>query len=187
MENEEKEDLLLEETESEDDIYDKEECNYYIEEKILDFIQNEKQSHKSNKKTFIFITACLFMFLSSSVLIITLPIYLQYSARTGIQTYSKLVTLSSINAMLFGIVHLLGILSKYAIHVSSGLQLCLPNVLKISVLLSIGSILIFWLTDGNYVSCHLQDPLKGCAIVFSLLFYYVFSKKSKYKIFLIIF
>lgn len=183
MENEEKEDLL-EETESEDDIFEKGECSYYIEEKILDFIQNEKQSNKSHRKTCIFITACLFMFLSSSVIIITLPIYLQYSNRTGIQTYSKLVTLSSLNAILFGIVHLLGVISKYAIHVSSGLQLCLPKVFKISILFSVGSIIIFWLIDGHYVSCHLQDPLKGCAIVFALLFYYIFSRKSKYTLFL---
>lgn len=179
MENEEKEDLLLEVTESEDDHFEEEDCDCYIEEKIVDFIENEKQNHKSKKKTFLFVIACLFMFLSSSVFFITFPMYIQYANRSGISTYSKLATLTTVNAGIFSLGHLVMLLPRCLSRKPSRHRFCLPNIFKIGGSFSAGSIIIFWLIDGNYVSCHLQDPLKGCAVVFSLLFYFILSKRSK--------
>lgn len=180
MENEEKEDLLLEVSESEEEEYDKDEIDYYMEEKIRNFIHNDKPNNNSSKNTIVFVFMFLFLFLSSSVLIIVLPIYLKSASANSISTYSKLFTFSSVNAIIFVIAHIVGILVKCDSRSSFYLNLCLSDVLKISFFLSVGSFTVFWLSDNQYVTCHLQDPLKGCSIVFALLFYYLFSKKSKY-------
>lgn len=179
MENEEKEDLLIEFTESEEESCDKEEIDCDVEEKILDFVRQEKPPFQSKKKTLIF-TTCLLMFIASSTLVIVLPIYVKYSSLENISTYSKLFTISLANAILFGIVHVFGVILKCECQWSPNHNLSFSEILKVSFFLSAGSISIFWLIDGNYVKCHLEDPLKGCAIVFSLLFYYVFSRKSKF-------
>lgn len=179
MENEEKEDLLVEIRESEEESCDKEEIDYFIEKKILDFVHKDDQIPKSNRKTILFILTCSLIFVSSSVLVIIVPIYLKYSSFYSISTYSKLFTISSVNVILFGITHMVVFIPKCDCQTSPNHTLCFSEILKVSFLLSIGSIAIFWFMDGNYVRCHLEDPLKGSCLVFSLFFYYTFSRKSK--------
>ncbi|KAK6621845.1 hypothetical protein RUM44_001652 [Polyplax serrata] len=176
MENEEKEDLLVDVAESEDESSEKEEIDCYIKEKIIDFIHREREIPKTKKQVSV-IVACLLVFLASSTLVIVVPIYLKHTTASNISTYNKLVTVSFGTVLLFLVAHAVKLISKLGCQPSPDYSLSLLDVFKVSLLLSVGSITIFWLIDGSYVRCHLVDPLKGSAVVFSLIFYYVFSKK----------
>ena len=52
-------------------------------------------------------------------------------------------------------------------------------LLKISLLYATSGILIGLSLDQNRVLCHLQDPIKGIILVFSLIYYFFFCRKSK--------
>lgn len=52
-------------------------------------------------------------------------------------------------------------------------------LLKISAVYALSGILITLSLDQNRVLCHLQDPIKGITLVFSLVYYFFFCRKSK--------
>lgn len=53
------------------------------------------------------------------------------------------------------------------------------SLVKISCIYALSGILMNLSLDQNRVLCHLQDPIKGITLVFSLVYYFIFSRKSK--------
>lgn len=53
-------------------------------------------------------------------------------------------------------------------------------LLKISCIYALSGILVTLALDKNRVLCHLQDPIKGITLVFSLVYYFFFCRKSKF-------
>ena len=53
------------------------------------------------------------------------------------------------------------------------------GLIKISTLYALSGILITLSLDRNRVLCHLQDPIKGITLVFSLVYYFFFCQKSE--------
>jgi len=175
MENEEKEDLLYDITEESDsDLSD-----HSVQEKIINLLEINKRTKwpKAWKLNIL----CVILFMSCSVVVISLPIYVEQANRCNVSTYSKIVTLSSANiaALTFLCFAKKMLLKCTQRRMTSLLYLNMPNLLKLSFLFVTGSVIFTWLTDESLVSCHLQDPLKGCAVVFTLLFYFIFAKKRK--------
>ena len=57
-------------------------------------------------------------------------------------------------------------------------------LLKVSFIYAASGILIGQSLDQDRVLCHLQDPIKGIILVFSLIYYFFFCRKSKLKIYI---
>lgn len=53
------------------------------------------------------------------------------------------------------------------------------SLLKISSVYALSGIVVTLCLDRDRVLCHLQDPIKGIALVFSLVYYFFFCRKSK--------
>lgn len=179
MENEEAEDLLIDVSEESDSVV----SDYCIQEKVVRLFEADQNKAKSWTTGWALIFASVLLFLSASVVLITLPVYIEQSSRCGIKVYSKFATLASYNLVLFCALFAAKKLLKRKctrfLKPTNRLYMCLPSVLKTSFLLSAGSLAVFWLANEGLVSCHLQDPLKGCVVVFSLVFYFIFSKRSE--------
>lgn len=177
MENEEKEVLVDVSEESET-----EQSDYFIEENIIGLLERNKHSQQQRSDT-LFIISCIILFICSTILLITLPVYIEESSRCEISGYGKISTLVTGNVILFTAFWAAKkCLQKCMGHPpkpTSCLYMCLPSVLQSSFLASVGSISVFQLANEELISCHLQDPLKGCVVVFALLFYFIFSKTSK--------
>lgn len=56
----------------------------------------------------------------------------------------------------------------------------LAYVIELSVILGLGTMLIMYALADKRVMCHLQDPIKGILLVFSLMYYFFFCRKCKF-------
>lgn len=55
------------------------------------------------------------------------------------------------------------------------------RILEIGVLYGFSGFLVIYALDRKRVVCHIQDPVKGVVLIFSLLYYFFFCKKCKYE------
>jgi len=53
------------------------------------------------------------------------------------------------------------------------------GLIKLSTLYALSGILVSLSLDRNRVLCHLQDPIKSITLVFSLVYYFFFCRKSE--------
>lgn len=88
-----------------------------------------------------------------------------------------------------GSVIVLGVICIFAERVSpspdlvpNSLKVRVPHIalFKISSLYALAGILVTLSLDEERVLCHLQDPIKGIVLVFSLVYYFFFCRKSKF-------
>lgn len=65
--------------------------------------------------------------------------------------------------------------------VPNSMRIRIPRciLIKISTLYAFSGVLVALSLDQNRVLCHLQDPIKGITLLFSLVYYFFFSRKSK--------
>ena len=70
--------------------------------------------------------------------------------------------------------------------IPNSMRITIPHcsLLKMSAVYAISGILVTLSLDQNRVLCHLQDPIKGITLVFSLVYYFFFCRKSKFTIFM---
>lgn len=73
--------------------------------------------------------------------------------------------------------------------IPNSLRIKIPRcaLLKISLIYAFSGIVITLSMDRDRVLCHLQDPIKGITLVFSLVYYFFFCRKSKLSPFVIFF
>lgn len=53
------------------------------------------------------------------------------------------------------------------------------GLIKLSTLYALSGILVTLSLDRHRVLCHLQDPIKSITLVFSLVYYFFFCRKSE--------
>lgn len=107
------------------------------------------------------------------------------------EIYSSCINLSWVAGLLFIAISSVGVISLISFFVEkispppalmpNSMKIRIPrsSLLKISLIYAVSGILIVMSMDQNRVLCHLQDPIKGIMLVFSLVYYFFFCQKSK--------
>lgn len=130
-----------------------------------------------------FLTTKLALIFSTTVILILLPLYLESINVKG-NAYSLILTNTAISTLLFVLTM---IIAKFCCEKYKNIKLCTFPV-KFSKLFIISGVyfmcafLVIYALDRKRVVCHLQDPMKGVVLVFSLLYYFFFCRKCKYLI-----
>lgn len=120
---------------------------------------------------------CLF---SASALLILLPLYLESSSQVA-DIYPSIIFCCATSSVLT--LSFICLCAKFQIFSLSGFQKnVLPPVpiwklVQIGSFHSLGGLCVLYALDRQRVLCHLQDPLKGVILVFSMVFYFCFSRK----------
>lgn len=144
-----------------------------------DEIQNIHHIYFEHTK-FEFFTIKFLLILSSTAVVILLPLYLE-SINKSSDAYSMIYLNTSF--ILF-VLLLAIILSKQFCKKMKNVNVLKSPIgwirLLILATLYIGSAFtIVYAMDRKRVMCHLQDPIKGVILVFSLVNYFFFCKRSK--------
>ncbi|XP_055374954.1 uncharacterized protein LOC129607803 [Condylostylus longicornis] len=149
--------------------------------------QNAQQHHQMQlqhfrkcKRIFLLLIAFGFgLLLTSFSLFIVLPLYqkqLEIGRKTN-NSYGSILFISPIiTFLLILLTQIFSWLFKWTIQVYKFPVMPIKRLLAISLCCGIAGTLC---TVSSYkrVPCHLQDPLKGAALVYSLVFYFFFCKK----------
>ncbi|KAJ8981709.1 hypothetical protein NQ317_003774, partial [Molorchus minor] len=115
-----------------------------------------------------FITTKLTLIFSTTVMLILLPLYLDAINVRG-NAYSMILTNTSISMLLFIITMLIAKICTAPLKFT--------RLITLSVVYFICAFMIVYALDRKRVLCHLQDPIKGIVLVFSLLYYFFFCRK----------
>ncbi|XP_051163407.1 uncharacterized protein LOC127282886 [Leptopilina boulardi] len=132
-----------------------------------------------NWKKFSFIFTLCTVIVSVSILVISFPLYLE-SVSAVSNGYSALLFTAFGSVCILAIVYFVKEkISPSPIPIPSSTRISIPRnvILKISLLYATSGILIGLSLDQNRVLCHLQDPIKGIVLVFSLIYYFFFCHK----------
>ncbi|XP_043260048.1 uncharacterized protein LOC122401764 isoform X2 [Colletes gigas] len=128
---------------------------------------------------FSFVATLLTVVVSITFLIITYPLYLE-SVSTVSNAYTGLLFTAMSSASYLGIMcFVVGRVSPPPAMIPNSMRIKIPrcSLLKISSVYALSGILITLALDQNRVLCHLQDPIKGITLVFSLVYYFFFCRK----------
>ncbi|XP_053984953.1 uncharacterized protein LOC128879646 isoform X1 [Hylaeus volcanicus] len=128
---------------------------------------------------FSFVATLLTVVVSITFLIVTYPLYLE-SISTVSNSYTGLLfTAVSSTFFLAIICFIVGRVSPPPALIPNSMRIKIPRcaLLKISSVYALSGILITLSLDQNRVLCHLQDPIKGITLVFSLVYYFFFCRK----------
>ncbi|XP_025261758.1 uncharacterized protein LOC105258715 isoform X1 [Camponotus floridanus] len=117
--------------------------------------------------------------ISVTVLVITYPLYLESVAVVS-SAYTGLLFTALCSACILGMVYFVA--DKVSpppplIPNSMRVRISRCGLIKISTLYALSGILVTLSLDRNRVLCHLQDPIKGITLVFSLVYYFFFCRK----------
>ena len=174
MEDEEREDLLIRANSDNEELTDNEE--------VFDATGGNVIEHENKintfYETFLFISLALLLCLASTALIILLPLY-QESVNIPGDAYTVLL-FTSFSALVFLFI-LTCVVGKFYNGIKASL---LPpfsffTTVRIGALYGISCFVIIYSLERKKVICHLQDPIKGVVLVFSLVYYFFFCRKSK--------
>ncbi|XP_034941222.1 uncharacterized protein [Chelonus insularis] len=111
--------------------------------------------------------------------VITLPLYLE-SVNTAASAYTGLLFIAFLSTCILGFIFLVvERISPPPTLVPNSLKIKIPrcSLIKISSFYALAGILVTLSLDQNRVLCHLQDPIKGITLVFSLVYYFFFCRK----------
>lgn len=127
-----------------------------------------------------FISTKLTLIFSTSVMLILLPLYLDAINVDG-NAYSLILTNTFISTILFIVT--LGIAKLFCQKYRNVNVFSFPvkfwKLVQLSGLYFSCAFMIIYALDRKRVVCHLQDPIKGIVLVFSLLYYFFFCRKCK--------
>lgn len=130
-----------------------------------------------------FITIGILLIISSTFLTILLPMYLEtVNVKGDAYTLLQFTTVFTIIALL-----VLMFIKKKIFARESGIVIFKPpfewnKIIKIGLMYGFSGAMVIYAVDRKRVMCHLQDPIKGIVLVFSLVYYFFFCRKSKYII-----
>ncbi|KAG8222468.1 hypothetical protein J437_LFUL002203 [Ladona fulva] len=113
---------------------------------------------------------------SATILVITLPLYLEAVNIKG-DAYSSVLFVCSVATVLFGAICIGGQLLWPGPRRSFGPPLPAGRLLRAGVLNALSGLVFIYALDRKRVLCHLQDPIMGVILVFSLVFYFFFCGK----------
>lgn len=130
-----------------------------------------------------FFTTKILLIMSSTVLLIVLPMYMESINVSG-NVYSMILTNTFLASIIFALLMVTAKLfcTKYKHLNIFSLPLKLGNILWLDFIYFLSVFMITYALDRKRVLCHLQDPVKGVVLVFSLLFYFFFCRKCKQSI-----
>lgn len=118
--------------------------------------------------------------ISATSLLVLLPLYLESSTRAA-DVYPSVVFCSAASAVLsFSFICLR---AKFRIcSLSSFKKNVIPpipiwRIVEIGTTHAVGGLCILYALDRQRVLCHLQDPIKGVILVFSMIYYFCFCRK----------
>ncbi|XP_018566315.1 uncharacterized protein LOC108907222 [Anoplophora glabripennis] len=125
-----------------------------------------------------FITTKLALIFSTSVMLILFPLYLEAINVRG-SAYSMILTNTSISTLLFVVTM---VIAKCFCEKYRNIRICsfpvqFSKLLQLSGVYFLCAFMIVYALDRKRVICHLQDPIKGIVLVFSLLYYFFFCRK----------
>jgi hypothetical protein len=175
MEDEEREDLLIRAS-NDNELTDNE-----------DSLDNTKGSVHHENKTHLFcdkvqfICIGLLLCFSSSALIILLPLYLEVVDFHGDAYTAIIFTCCATTLGLFVVSCVAGKLGN-GVRASLMPPFAFSSVLRTGVIYGISCFLVIYSHERKKVICHLQDPIKGIVLIFSLVYYFFFCRKSMYHL-----
>lgn len=162
-------DVEIEEyTDTEDSPY----VAYQATDKLFD-------TDRATWQKFSFIATLLTVVVSITFLIITYPLYLESVSYVS-NAYTGLLFTAFFSAFILGIVCFIwGRIYPLPALIPNSLRIKIPRcaLLKISLIYAFSGIVITLSMDRDRVLCHLQDPIKGITLVFSLVYYFFFCRK----------
>ncbi|XP_047351902.1 uncharacterized protein LOC124949974 isoform X1 [Vespa velutina] len=128
---------------------------------------------------FTFLITLLTVVTSVTVLVIGFPLYLESISAVS-NSYTGLLFSALGSACILGFVYV--VMEKVSPPpplVPNSMRIRIPRciLIKISTLYALSGILVALSLDQNRVLCHLQDPIKGITLLFSLVYYFFFSRK----------
>ncbi|KAG5894568.1 hypothetical protein JTB14_021550 [Gonioctena quinquepunctata] len=125
-----------------------------------------------------FLTTKLTLVFATTVLVILLPLYLEAVNVSG-NAYSLMFTNTFLSTVLFILTMAIAkcFCEKYRNIKMFGFPVKFFKLLQLSVVYFLGGSMIVYALDRKRVICHLQDPIKGIVLVFSLLYYFFFCRK----------
>lgn len=128
-----------------------------------------------------FICVALVLCFSSTALIILLPLYLEIVGLHGDAYTAVIFTSSTTTLGLF-----LGscMCGRWGSGVRASLMppFTFSSVLRTGLIYGTGCFLVMLSLERKKVMCHLQDPLKGTVLLFALVYYFFFCRKSTYLV-----
>lgn len=177
MEEEDRDDLLASE---------EEESLSETEEHCLPFDKPENTPqtwhvYEEHSKLEFFVVK-LTLIVSSLFLMVLLPMCLE-SINLASDAYT-MILITNVLTVLFALAILL-VLKNVCSHYKSLKVFKIPvnwlRVLEVGILYGLSGFLVVYALDRKRVVCHIQDPVKGLVLIFSLLYYFFFCRKCEYK------
>ncbi|XP_046395913.1 uncharacterized protein LOC124163213 [Ischnura elegans] len=140
----------------------------------------DSQPNQYNNKLFwekiLFFVSMFAVVSSATVLVVTIPLYLEAVNVKG-DAYSTIIFTCSVSAVLLGAVCIGGQLLWPLPRRSFGPPLPLMRLIRAGILNAVSGVIFVYSLDRKRVLCHLQDPIMGVILVFSLVFYFFFCGK----------
>ncbi|PSN51618.1 hypothetical protein C0J52_09089 [Blattella germanica] len=172
MEDEEREDLLIRASSDNEEFTDNDEAFDVARNNVVQ--QDTKINTLYEKVQFLCLSALLC--LSSTALIVLLPLYLEVVDRPG-DAYTALLftswtTLTVLLCATCVVGHFWGGIKTSLLPPFSFL-----TIVRIGLIYGISCFVVIYSLERKKVICHLQDPIKGVVLVFSLVYYFFFCRK----------
>ncbi|XP_011306437.1 uncharacterized protein [Fopius arisanus] len=126
-----------------------------------------------------FLTTLTVLVASITSSIVTFPLYLE-SVSSAANAYSGLLFIAFFSTCILGVIcFMVERISPPPALIPNSLRIKIPrcSLAKISGIYALSGILATLSLDQNRVLCHLQDPIKGITLVFSLVYYFFFCRK----------
>ncbi|KAF7987645.1 hypothetical protein HCN44_003508 [Aphidius gifuensis] len=130
-------------------------------------------------QNFIFLITLSIVIVSITASIISYPLYHESISAASSAYAGLLFTAFSMTCILGVICFIVEKISPPPALIPNSMRIKIPrcSLVKISVIYAFAGILMNLSLDQNRVLCHLQDPIKGITLVFSLVYYFIFSRK----------
>ncbi|CAH1972170.1 unnamed protein product [Acanthoscelides obtectus] len=146
--------------------------------------KNSDDSHHRHTITYFhhtkleFLTTKITLIFSSTVMLILLPLYLDSINVKG-NAYSLILMNTLISTLLFVITMVIAkfFCEKYRNIGITSFPVRFFKLLQLALVYFLCAFMIIYALDRKRVVCHLQDPIKGIVLVFSLLYYFFFCRK----------
>lgn len=177
MEEEDRDDLLV--SEEEESLSETEEhCLPFDNPENAPQILHVYEEHSKLE----FFVVKITLIISSMFLVILLPLYME-TMNIASDAYT-LILMTNVHTVVVAFTILL-VLKNVCAHYKSLKLFKIPvnwlRIVEVGILYGLSGLLVIYALDRKRVVCHIQDPIKGVVLIFSLLYYFFFCRKCKYK------
>lgn len=141
-------------------------------------VQHENKTNPFYEKLQ-FICVGLLLCFSATALIILLPLYLEVVDVYG-DAYTAVIFTCSVTTLGLLLVSCVSGIFGNGVKASLMPPFGFSSVFGTGLIYGISGFLVIYSLERKKVVCHLQDPIKGVVLVFSLVYYFFFCRKSTY-------